>query len=97
MRLLVQGPDAAGAVLLAGLWAAKALAASSIGAGLGGRQPSRALWLLPCSEWFSFVAWIAACASNTVLWRGELFLVRAQGQLEPLAPLPLRHALPIEP
>ncbi|MEQ1919288.1 MAG: hypothetical protein ABL955_08825, partial [Elusimicrobiota bacterium] len=97
LRLLVQGPDAAGAVLLAGLWAAKALTASSIGAGLGGRQPSRALWLLPLSEWFSFVAWIAACASNTVLWRGELFLVRAQGQLEPLAPLPLRHALPIEP
>ncbi len=98
LRMIVQGPDAAGVGLLAGLWAAKAIAAYSIGAGLGGRQPSRALWLLPLSEWFSFVAWIAACASNTVLWRGEVFLVRAQGQLEPLAPpLPLRHALPIEP
>jgi ceramide glucosyltransferase len=98
LRMLVHGPDAAGLALLAGIWAAKAAAASALGAGLGGRQPARALWLLPLSEWFSFAAWIGACASNTVVWRGELFIVRAQGQLEPTAPpLPVRHALPVEP
>lgn len=98
LRMLVQGPDAAGALLLAGIWAAKAASAASLGAALGGRQPSRALWLLPLSEWFSFVAWIGACASNTVLWRGEIFLVRAQGQLEPqAAQLPMNHAHPVEP
>lgn len=98
LRLLVQGPDAAGVALLLGIWTAKAVSASSLGMGLGGRQPARALWLLPLSEWFSFAAWIGACASNTVLWRGELFVVRAQGQLSPAAPPPaLRHALPVEP
>ena len=97
LRMIVQGPDALGLALLAGIWAAKAASAASLGAGLGGRQPARALWLLPLSEWFSFFAWIGACASNTVLWRGELFLVRAQGRLEPLTPpLPMRHALPAE-
>ncbi|MDP3544223.1 MAG: bacteriohopanetetrol glucosamine biosynthesis glycosyltransferase HpnI [Elusimicrobiota bacterium] len=97
LRLLVQGPDATGAALLAGIWAAKAAAAASLGAGLGGRQPAPALWLLPLSEWFSFAAWVGACASDTVVWRGELFHVRAQGRLEPAAPpLPMRHALPLE-
>ncbi len=89
LRLLLVGPDAAGVILLAGLWAAKAAMAVSLGGGLGARQPRRALWLLPLSEWFSFFAWIGACASNTVLWRGELFLVQSQGQLEPfVAPRP---------
>ncbi len=97
LRLLVQGPDASGAALLAGIWAAKAASALSLGAGLGGRQPARALWLLPLSEWFAFAAWIAACASDTVVWRGELFHVRAHGRLEPAAPPPpARHALPAE-
>ncbi len=85
VRLLIEGPDAAGVVLLAGLWAAKAAVAATLGAGLGGRQPRRALWLLPLSEWFAFLAWIAACASNTVLWRGERYLIHSQGQLEPFA------------
>jgi ceramide glucosyltransferase len=98
LRLLILGPDAAGAILIASLWAAKAATAGSIGAGLGGRQPSRALWLLPLSEWFSFAAWIAACASNTVTWRGELFLIRSQGRLVPqTAELPISHALSVEP
>lgn len=97
LRLVAFGPDAVGLSLLAGIWAAKAASASVLGAALGGRQPARALWLLPLSEWFSFVAWIGACASNTVLWRGELFIVRSRGQLEPVAPpLPIRHALPVE-
>lgn len=98
LRLLVQGPDAAGAALLAGIWAAKSASAVSLGGGLGGRQPARALWLLPLSELFSFFAWIGACSSNTVVWRGELFLVRAQGRLEPTAPpLAVRQALSVEP
>ena len=54
------------------------------------RRP--ALWLLPLAEWFSFAAWLGACGSNTVLWRGELFVVEAQGFLKPAAPAPLRHA-----
>ncbi|MEK7234403.1 MAG: bacteriohopanetetrol glucosamine biosynthesis glycosyltransferase HpnI, partial [Elusimicrobiota bacterium] len=86
LRLLVQGPDAAGVALLSAVWAAKAVSTALLAAGLGGRQPARALCLLPLSEWFSFVAWFAACASNTVLWRGELFVVRSQGRLEPVAP-----------
>lgn len=97
LRLLVQGPDAAGTALLAGIWAAKAASALSLGAGLGGRQPALALCLLPLSEWFAFAAWVAACGSDTVVWRGELFHVREQGQLEPAAPpSPVRHALPAE-
>ena len=96
LRMLIQGPDALGLVLLSVLWAAKAASAASLDAGLGRRQPARALWLLPLSEWFSFVAWIGACASNTVVWRGERFVVESQGCLKPVAPAPLRHALPVD-
>jgi len=98
LRLLVTGPDAAGGALLAVLWAAKAAASASLGARLGGRQSSRALWLLPLSEWFAFAAWIGACASDTVLWRGQLFCVRSSGRLEPVtAALAISRALPVEP
>lgn len=98
LRLLVSGPDAAGLFLLGAIWAVKAASAASLGAGLGGRQDARALLLLPLSEWFAFAAWIGACASNTVVWRGETYLVRSQGRLEPLsAPVPMRPALTVEP
>jgi ceramide glucosyltransferase len=96
LRLLVQGPDAAGVLLLGGIWAAKAASCAAISARLGGRQPLRALWLLPLSEWFSFAAWIGACGSNTVLWRGELFTVESQGRLQPAAPVPQPRPLPVE-
>jgi len=97
LRMLVQGPDVLGGGMLLALWAVKAASAASLGAGLGGRQPPRSLWLLPLSEWFSFVAWIGACASNTVLWRGELFVVRSEGRLTLAEPLVMRHPLPVEP
>ena len=92
LRLLVQGPDAAGLALLGGIWAAKSASTILLSGQLGGRQPLRALWLLPLSEWFSFAAWIGACGSNTVLWRGESYIVEAQGFLKPAAEhSPLRH------
>lgn len=98
LRLLVQGFDAPGLALLGGIWAAKAASAATLNARLGGRQPMRALWLLPLSEWFSFAAWLGACASNTVVWRGELFVVQSQGILRPAASTSsLRPALTIEP
>jgi len=97
LRLFVHGPDTAGVALLAGIWAMKSASAVSLGRALGGRQPARALWLLPLSEWFSFVAWLGACCSNTVLWRGVLFHVRAHGQFEPVSPaLPMSPALTVE-
>ncbi len=96
LRLIACGPDAAGLFLLAGIWAAKAAASRTIDARLGRRQPPRALWLLPLSEWFAFLAWLGGSASNTVLWRGELFTVASQGRLRPIAPL-LPRVLSVEP
>jgi ceramide glucosyltransferase len=92
LRLLVSGPDAAGVVLLSGIWAAKATSVALLSARLGGRQPLQALWLLPLAEWFSFAAWLGACGSNTVQWRGELYLIESSGVLKPAAPASLRPA-----
>ena len=97
LRLAVQGPDALGLGLLGSVWASKSLASAALDARLGRRQPRRALLLLPLSELFSFAAWIGACASNTVLWRGELFVVESRGRLHPVAPVPLTRVLPVEP
>jgi ceramide glucosyltransferase len=97
LRLLAAGPDALGLSLLGALWAAKALSAASIAGRLGGRQNLKALALLPLSEWISFGAWVAACGSDTVLWRGELFVIRSRGLLQPAeAPLRPSRPLPVE-
>ena len=96
LRTIVCGPDTVGVSLLAGIWAAKAAASRVIDARLGRRQPSRALWLLPLSEWFAFLAWLGGSVSNTVLWRGELFTVASQGRLRPIEPL-LPRVLSVEP
>jgi ceramide glucosyltransferase len=85
LRLLAVGPDLAGLGLLGAVWALKAASSARLSAELGGRQPLRALWLLPLSEWLSFAAWAAACASDTVTWRGESFIVESRGRLLPLA------------
>jgi ceramide glucosyltransferase len=84
LRLLAVGPDAAGLGLMAAIWALKAASSARLSALLGGRQPLRALWLLPLSEWLSFGAWAAACASDTVTWRGEDFVVQSRGRLLPV-------------
>lgn len=97
LRGMVQGFDGVTLVLLGGIWASKAVSSAILNAKLGNRQPLRALWLLPLSEWFSFAAWLGACASNTVVWRGEKFVVQSQGVLIPVAaPAPLRPALTVE-
>ena len=96
LRALVCGPDAAGLLLLSGIWAAKAAASRTIDARLGRRQPNRALWLLPLSEWFAFLAWLGGSASNTVFWRGEILTVASRGRLQPREPL-MPRVLSVEP
>ena len=96
LRALVCGPDAAGLLLLSGIWAAKAAASRTIDARLGRRQPNRALWLLPLSEWFALLAWLGGSASNTVFWRGEILTVASRGRLQPREPL-MPRVLSVEP
>jgi ceramide glucosyltransferase len=82
LRLLAH-PDALGPALMASIWALKAASSARLSATLGGRQPARALWLIPLSEWLAFAAWVAACASDTVSWRGETYTVHERGRLLP--------------
>ena len=63
---------------------------------IDGRQPARALWLLPLAEWFGFAAWIAGCGSSRVLWRGQLYDVQPHGRLVPVAQS-LNRPVPVEP
>ncbi|MDE2143612.1 MAG: bacteriohopanetetrol glucosamine biosynthesis glycosyltransferase HpnI, partial [Elusimicrobia bacterium] len=97
LKILMFGPDRLSLALLAGIWAAKAAASAFLGRALGGRQPARALWLLPLAEWFSFAAWLGGWGSSRVLWRGELFDVQSQGRLVPVTPAPVRRAVAVEP
>jgi len=96
IKVLMFGADRRTLALLGAIWAAKASASLFLDEGLGGRQPARALWLLPLSEWFSFAAWCAGCSSSRVLWRGELYEVRSHGRLVPVA-APLPRAVAVEP
>ena len=97
LKVLLLGPDALSLALMAAIWEAKAAVSASFAAGLGGRQPARALWLLPLSEWFGFAAWLAGCGSRQVLWRGELYDVQSHGRLVPVAPLLERRPVTVEP
>ncbi|MFI5348502.1 MAG: bacteriohopanetetrol glucosamine biosynthesis glycosyltransferase HpnI [Elusimicrobiota bacterium] len=92
IKVLLFGADRRTLALMAGIWAAKAGASVFLGRALGGRQPARALWLLPLAEWFSFAAWIAGCGSSRVLWRGELYDVQSHGRLVPVTPA---HSRPV--
>ena len=85
LKVFLFGADRRTLALLLGIWASKAAASLFLGDALGGRQPARALWLLPLAEWFAFAAWIAGCGSSRVLWRGELYQVQSHGRLVPVA------------
>jgi ceramide glucosyltransferase len=57
-------------------------AAMQVGAGvLGDRQVLGNLWLLPLRDLAGFAIWIWSFAGNTIVWRGERFLLR-KGRLE---------------
>jgi len=57
-------------------------AAMQVGAGvLGDRQVLGNLWLLPLRDLAGFAIWIWSFAWNTIVWRGERFLLR-KGRLE---------------
>jgi ceramide glucosyltransferase len=56
--------------------------AMKVGAGvLGDRQVLRDLWLLPLRDAVGFAVWAWSFAGNTILWRGERFVLK-QGRLE---------------
>ena len=97
LKVLMFGPTAWTLALMGGIWAAKAAVSCFLGTALGGRQPKRALWLLPLAEWFSFAAWVGGWGSSRVLWRGELFDVQSQGRLVPVAPSGARRPVTVRP
>ena len=96
LKVLMFGADRRTLALMAAVWAAKAATSLFLDEGLGGRQPARALWLLPLAEWFAFSAWFAGYGSSRVLWRGELYEVRSHGRLVPVAPA-LNRPVAVEP
>jgi ceramide glucosyltransferase len=49
---------------------------------LGDRQVLPNLWLLPLRDLVAMGVWIAGFAGNTIVWRGERFLLKG-GRLEP--------------
>jgi ceramide glucosyltransferase len=60
--------------------------AMQVGAGvLGDRQVLANLWLLPLRDAVGFAVWIWSFAGNTIVWRGERFLLKG-GRLEKPSP-----------
>jgi ceramide glucosyltransferase len=58
--------------------------AMTVGAGvLGDRRVLPSLWLLPLRDLVAMGVWVAGFAGNTIVWRGQRFLVR-NGKLEKL-------------
>jgi ceramide glucosyltransferase len=56
--------------------------AMQVGTGvLGDRQVLRDLWLLPLRDAVGFAVWVWSFAGNTIVWRGERFLLKS-GRLE---------------
>jgi ceramide glucosyltransferase len=52
--------------------------AMQVGAGvLGDRQVLPSLWLLPLRDAVGFAIWLWSFAGNTIVWRGERFILRA--------------------
>ena len=52
--------------------------------GLGDRQLSKIIWLIPIRDAISFIVWLAGFFSEEVIWRGLEYRLH-EGQLIPLA------------
>jgi ceramide glucosyltransferase len=86
IKIIFFAPSIHSFILLLLLWAMKSLSSAMLSLRIGNHQPLRALWLLPLSEWFSFIAWLCGYGPSQVLWRGDLFHVHAKGKLVPVTP-----------
>ena len=52
--------------------------------GIGDRQLTKILWLVPVRDAISFIIWIAGFFSDKIVWRGFAYQVK-EGQLVPIA------------
>lgn len=63
---------------------ARVTVALTVGVGvLADGQVLRDLWLVPVRDLFGLLFWVWSFAGNTVVWRGERFLLR-DGRIEPI-------------
>jgi ceramide glucosyltransferase len=83
LNVLASGFTLESLALLSLTLLARVTVALSIGVGiLGDRQVPRDIWLLPLRDLTAMWVWIWSFASNTVVWRGQRFILR-QGKLTP--------------
>lgn len=69
--------------LLSLMVVARVTQALAIGVGvIGDTQVLKNLWLLPPRDLYAMMLWICSYASDTVVWRGQKFIVR-DGRLKP--------------
>ena len=82
INLLVSGFSIDSVALLSMACLARVTLALAVGVGiLGDRQVLRDLWLLPVRDVAAMWVWLWSFASDTVVWRGERFVLR-DGKLE---------------
>ena len=84
INTLICGFSSASLTLLALSFILRVWLAMTVGAEiLGDEQVHSRLWMLPLRDAIFFGIWLAGFAGNTVVWRGERFLLR-KGRLYPL-------------
>ncbi len=77
LNVLASGASLASIWLLALAFFLRISQAMMVGAGvLGDRQVLAALWLLPLRDVAAMALWAAGFAGNTIVWRGERFVLR---------------------
>jgi ceramide glucosyltransferase len=82
INLLASGFSMDSVALLSMACLARVTLALAVGVGiLGDRQVLRDLWLLPLRDLAAMWVWLWSFASDTVVWRGERFVLR-DGKLE---------------
>jgi ceramide glucosyltransferase len=82
INVLVSGASLVSLWLLALAFFLRIGTAMQVGSGiLADRQVLQYLWLLPVRDIVAFILWIWSFAGNTIVWRGERFILR-NGRLE---------------
>ncbi|HVW00688.1 MAG TPA: bacteriohopanetetrol glucosamine biosynthesis glycosyltransferase HpnI, partial [Planctomycetaceae bacterium] len=88
IELVVSGGSTLGWCLFAAAVVLRYAVAASVLRAVGQREISWSFWLLPVRDLYSAFRWCVGLVGRRILWRGQTFVLRRGGRLQPASEVP---------